>query len=103
MSDKAPKVESYTVTAMQEDGEIRTQTAEAKKGLDVPKKGDSFEYEHHEVRIAQVIKVVATYDDGTVVEQTELGDTHHAIIESDGAEDEEVDLTDPDAAVNAAV
>jgi prolyl-tRNA editing enzyme YbaK/EbsC (Cys-tRNA(Pro) deacylase) len=93
-----PTVTSYDITVQDETGEMQSQTVDASDidaDATVPKKGDSFEYEHTEVRVGQVVKVVANYDDGSVQTLTELGDTHHALA-VDAAGDEPVDLAHVD-------
>lgn len=91
------KVVSYTVTMQKEDGVSESQTVSAKDApKTLPKKGDSFEYEHTEVRVGQITRVVATHDDGTEEVLTELGDTHHALV-VDVTVDEPVSVVDLDA------
>ncbi len=90
---KATKL-TYEVTTQNQDGDVSVQTADDVAADDVPKKGDSFEYEHREVRVAQVTKVVEIDADGNCKELTELGDTHHALTVP--VEDEAVDVTDID-------
>ncbi len=66
----------FRVTSMLETGEVVVST-----GDEAPKKGDSYEYEHTEIREGQVIKVEEIDDDGNVTVLTELSDLHHAIEE----------------------
>ena len=64
---------TFTVTSMLQTGEVLTETGVS----DPPLKGDSFEYEHTEVRVGQVIRVESEKGE----EATELGDTHHELVE----------------------
>lgn len=70
---------TFTVTSMLEDGTVVTETGVA----DPPLKGDSFEYEHSETRVGQVVRVESEKGE----EVTELGDTHHELVEPDVGDD----------------
>lgn len=70
---------TYNVTLQDADGNFRVATDVE----DAPLKGDTFEYEHKEVRIGHVIRVerVDHHHDGTIEVSAvnEIGDTHHAL------------------------
>lgn len=87
------KSTTYRVTVQDQEGNFTvTEGVE-----DPPLKGDSFEYEHREVRIGQVTKVerIETDRDGvvTVSNVPTLGDTHHSF--DDGQPDVTDDIPDP--------
>lgn len=81
----------YRVVISREDGTFETQ--EITTDEDPPKKGDSFEYEHREVRTSQIIRVTRLLDDGTEEVLSEIGDTMHPLAEAI-EEDEDVDVGD---------
>jgi hypothetical protein len=70
---------TYRVTTQDADGNFHV----AEGVEDAPLKGDTFDYEHKEVRIGAVIRVekLERHHDGTVDVSavTEIGDTHHAL------------------------
>lgn len=80
---KQPKIDHYDVTFSLEDGTFDLQQVDS----DPPVKGESFEYEHKEVRIGQVHKVTAVYDDESEVNLTELSDAHHALEEPEDGDE----------------
>jgi hypothetical protein len=79
----------YEVTISLEDGTTRTETVEDPER--VPVKGESFEYEHREVRVGQITNVDRLEEDGTVTHLTETSDAHHEIIEPDNGDDVELE------------
>jgi len=70
---------TYNVTSQDADGNFHV----AEGVTDAPLKGDTFEYEHREVRVGHVVRVervTIDEDDNVEVENvTELGDTHHRL------------------------
>lgn len=80
---------SYRVTVMLEDGTSRTE--ELVNPDRIPVKGESFEYEHHEVRTGQVTRVEQVDEDGNVEQLTNLSEVHHEVVEPEAGDDVALD------------
>lgn len=94
---KSKETVTYNVTMQDADGNVSI--AEGVEN-DAPLKGDTFEYEHKEVRVGTVIRVerVTTDKDGNVSVEavTEIGDSHYALEEPEVGDElpEVAELTD---------
>lgn len=74
---------TYRVTLQDAEGNFSTDIVEKNP----PKKGETFEYEHREVRVGHVTKVEEIDSDGNVTVLTELGDLHHALEEPESGDE----------------